>query len=95
MRASKGHAIRYLAYKWGLPLNNFLVSGDSGNDDEMMRGDTLGVVVGNHSPELEPLRGLEQIHFAQGSYAWGILEGIRHYGFDELVILNEETESAA
>ena len=95
VRASKGHAIRYLAYKWGLPLNNFLVSGDSGNDDEMMRGDTLGVVVGNHSPELEPLRGLEQIHFAQGSYAWGILEGIRHYGFDELVILNEETESAA
>src|SRR3989338_8358974 len=24
VRASKGHAIRFLAYKWGLPLKNFL-----------------------------------------------------------------------
>ncbi|HSF71326.1 MAG TPA: HAD-IIB family hydrolase, partial [Methylotenera sp.] len=28
VRASKGHAIRYLAYKWELPLENFLVVGD-------------------------------------------------------------------
>lgn len=32
VRASKGHAIRYLAYKWGLPVENFMVAGDSGND---------------------------------------------------------------
>jgi sucrose-phosphate synthase len=60
VRVSKGHAIRYLAYKWGLPLRNFLVAGDSGNDAEMLVGDTSAVVVGNHSPELERLRGLEQ-----------------------------------
>lgn len=84
VRASKGHAIRYLAHKWGLPLKNFLVAGDSGNDEEMLRGDTLGVVVGNHSLELEPLRGMDQIYFAQNACARGILEGIRHYGFDEL-----------
>ncbi|HEV7930093.1 MAG TPA: HAD-IIB family hydrolase, partial [Nitrosospira sp.] len=52
VRASKGRAIRYLAYKWGLPLRAFLVAGDSGNDQEMLIGDTLGVVVSNHSPEL-------------------------------------------
>jgi sucrose-phosphate synthase len=92
VRASKGHAIRYLAYKWGLPLKNFLVAGDSGNDEEMLRGDTLGVVVGNHSPELEPLRGLEQIYFAQEICARGILEGIRHYGFDELDTQHEQAE---
>lgn len=80
-RASKGQAIRYLAYKWGLPLKSFLVAGDSGNDEEMLVGDTLAVVVGNHSTELEPLRGLEQVYFAQGHCASGILEGLRHYGF--------------
>lgn len=82
IRVSKGHAIRYLAYKWGLPLRNFLVSGDSGNDAEMLMGDTSAVVVGNHSPELEPLRGLEQVYFARGSHARGILEGLEHYGFN-------------
>jgi sucrose-phosphate synthase len=81
VRVSKGHAIRYLAYKWGLPLRNFLVAGDSGNDAEMLVGDTSAVVVGNHSPELERLRGLEQIFFARGSHAQGILEGLEHYNF--------------
>ncbi|WP_156797194.1 HAD-IIB family hydrolase [Nitrosomonas sp. Is79A3] len=81
IRASKGHAIRYLAYKWGLPLENFLVVGDSGNDKEMLLGDTLGIVVGNYSSELEPLRDLEQIYFAQGHQADGILEGLEHYNW--------------
>ncbi|MGE5346401.1 MAG: HAD-IIB family hydrolase [Acidithiobacillales bacterium] len=80
-RASKGLAIRYLAFRQKLPLQRFLVAGDSGNDVEMLLGDTLGIVVGNHSPEVEPLRGLDQIYFAEASYARGILEGIRHYGF--------------
>ncbi|HEU4707862.1 MAG TPA: HAD-IIB family hydrolase [Methylophilaceae bacterium] len=80
-RASKGRAIRYLSYKWGVPLQNFLVAGDSGNDEEMLVGDTLGIVVGNHSPELEPLRGQEQIYFADHMCANGILEGLEHYGF--------------
>jgi sucrose-phosphate synthase len=81
VRASKGQAIRYLAHKWGLPLRAFLVAGDSGNDSEMLVGDTLGVVVGNHSPELETLRGLDQIYFARRASAAGILEGIERYGF--------------
>ena len=81
IRASKGHAIRYLAYKWDLPLEHFLTSGDSGNDSEMLVGDTLGVVVGNHSEELETLRGMDQVYFAEGHYAAGILEGIHHYQF--------------
>lgn len=83
VRASKGHAIRYLAYKWGLPLRSFLVAGDSGNDSEMLVGDTLGIVVGNHSPELAHLRGLEQIYFADKYYASGVLEGLAHYGFEK------------
>jgi sucrose-phosphate synthase len=81
VRASKGQAVRYLAYKWGLPLRAFLVAGDSGNDEEMLLGDTLGVVVANHSPELAGLRGREQIYFARAGHAAGILEGMAHYGF--------------
>ncbi|PXX17148.1 sucrose-phosphate synthase [Nitrosomonas ureae] len=81
VRASKGHAIRYLAYKWELPLENFLVVGDSGNDKEMLLGDTLGIVVGNHGMELEQLRGMERIYFARGHQADGILEGLAHYGW--------------
>lgn len=81
VRASKGQAVRYLAYKWGLPLGDFLVAGDSGNDEEMLLGDTLAVVVGNHSPELATLRGLERVYFASASHAAGILEGVAHYGF--------------
>jgi sucrose-phosphate synthase len=81
VRASKGSAIRYLADKWGIPVDSILVAGDSGNDEEMLSGNTLGVVVGNHSEELDILRGRERIYFAGGHYAWGILEGIEHYDF--------------
>lgn len=81
VRASKGQAIRYLAYKWGLPLRSFLVAGDSGNDLEMLLGDTLAVVVSNHSAELEHLRGLEQVYFSEAPCAFGIIEGMAHYGF--------------
>jgi len=81
VRASKGKAIRYLADKWELPLERVLVAGDSGNDEEMLRGQTLAVVVGNYSEELEPLRGEPRIYFADASFAGGILEGIDYYHF--------------
>ena len=81
VRASKGKAIRYLADKWELPLERVLVAGDSGNDEEMLRGQTLAVVVGNYSEELAPLRGGSRIYFADAPFAGGILEGIRYYHF--------------
>ena len=82
-RASKGKAIRYLSYKWVIPLGNFLVSGDSGNDEEMLRGEPRGVVVGNYSAELEALKGMRHIYFAKAFCAGGILEGMNHYRFCE------------
>ena len=80
-RASKGKALRYLSYKWEIPLNNFLVCGDSGNDEEMLKGDPLAVIVGNYSPELEKLKGQRNVYFAKQKYAGGILEAIQHYKF--------------
>ncbi len=78
-RASKGKAIRYLSYKWEIPLGQILTCGDSGNDEEMLRGETMGVVVGNSSSELDSLKGLKKIYFAKKPLAGGILEGIRKY----------------
>jgi len=77
--ASKGHAVRYLAFKWGIPLDRFVVAGDSGNDRDMLLGDMLGIVVGNHAPELDPLRGRSRVYFARQASAAGVLEGLRHY----------------
>ena len=78
-RASKGHAVRYLADKWGIPLERLLVAGDSGNDEDMLRGRLLGVVVGNHHPELEKLRGFQRIYFARSTHARGIVEAAEHF----------------
>lgn len=86
VRASKGLAVRYIASKWGLHPERILVAGDSGNDEEMLRGNTLGVVVGNYSSELNRLKGKPLVYFANGHYAWGIIEGIRTYGFLEDIL---------
>jgi sucrose-phosphate synthase len=80
-RASRGKAIRYLSYKWDIPLKNIMVCGASDKDAEMLRGDTCGVVVGNYSGGLEELRGFRSCYFSGQPYAAGILDGIRHYGF--------------
>ncbi len=81
IRASKGTALRYFANKWNIPLEHMLVAGESGNDIEMLTGNTLAVVVGNYDPELEQLRGEPRIYFAEGRHAAGVLEGIEHYNF--------------
>jgi sucrose-phosphate synthase len=92
-RASKGGALKYLAHRWGLPLEHLLVAGDSGNDTEMLTSGAFGVVVGNYSPELEGLRGRQGIYFAGASYADGVLEGIDHFGFvDEIAPAGDETD---
>jgi sucrose-phosphate synthase len=80
-RASKGKAIRYLSYKWSIAPEHIAVAGDSGNDEEMLRGRFKAIVVGNYSQELETLRGQRAVYFANATYVKGILEGLRHYRF--------------
>ncbi|MBO9618587.1 MAG: HAD-IIB family hydrolase [Niabella sp.] len=79
VRAGKGNAVRYLSYKWQLPLDRFITSGNGGNDIDMLRGRTRGIVVANHSPELESLRKSRYVYFARGRQATGVMEGIRYY----------------
>ena len=67
-----------------------MVAGNSGNDEEMLGGGTLGVVVSNYSEELEHLRDRERVYFAEHDHAWGILEGLDFYDFfGEVRIPNE------
>jgi sucrose-phosphate synthase len=90
-RAGSGLSIRQMAYKWGFPLENILVAGDSGNDEGMLAGNTLGVVVGNYSTELEKLRRYPRVYFAEASHAAGIIEGIHYYNFlDKITIPNDK-----
>ncbi len=78
-RASKGSAVRYLSYKWKLPLENFITAGNSGNDKDMLKGKTRGIVVANYSPELEELKKSKSIYFSKNLLSKGVLEGIEHY----------------
>lgn len=80
-RASKGKAIDYLRYKFDFSPRYVMVAGDSGNDEDMISGHARGLVVGNHSEELETLRGKQNIYFSPETYAAGILDGLNHYGF--------------
>ena len=81
-RSSKGQALRYVSQRLDIPLEHILVVGGSGADEDMMRGNTLAVVVGNRQhEELSQLVDQERIYFAGQNYAFGILEAIEHYDF--------------
>lgn len=82
IRASKGLALRYVTDRWGIPLEQTLVAGGSGADEDMMRGNTLAVVVANrHDEELSHLTDTDQIYYTKQAYALGILEAIEHFNF--------------
>lgn len=81
-RASKGQALRYVAQRLDIPLEQVLVAGGSGADEDMMRGNTLAVVVGNrHYEELSELTEQDRIYFAEKPFAAGIMEAADHYDF--------------
>ena len=82
VRASKGFALRWFAEHWDIPLERILTAGGSGADEDMLRGNTLAVVVANrHQEELSQLVDVDRIYFARQSHASGILEAIEHYDF--------------
>lgn len=78
-RASKGSAIRYLSYKWKMPIENFITAGNGGNDKDMLHGKVKGIVVANYSQELEVLRKNKSIYFTINPLAKGVLEGINFH----------------
>lgn len=82
IRASKGLALRWCAEQLGFSLNTTLVSGVTGADEDMLRGNTLGVVVDNHHlSELSDLSEVDNVYFASQPHAAGILEAMTYYRF--------------
>ncbi len=82
VRASKGYALRWFADQWEIPLEHILAAGGSGADEDMMRGNTLAVVVANrHNEELSELTDVDRVYFSKAPFAAGIIEAIEHYDF--------------
>ena len=79
-RASKGKAVLFVAEAYGMPLDQIVVAGDSGNDAEMLTCGVQAVMVGNYSQELAHLKDNPAVYVAEAKYAAGVLEGLRHYG---------------
>ena len=95
MRASKGFALRWFADQWDVPLEHILAAGGSGTDEDMLRGNTLAVVVANrHEEELSHVTKTESIYFASKGYARGILEAIDHYDFFSTCRVPADTNSS-
>jgi sucrose-phosphate synthase len=90
VRCSKGLAVRFFANKWKIPFDRILVAGDSGNDISLLRGEFLGVVVGNYSSEVEVLRHEPRIFFSSKKYAHGVIDGIEQYKFLDEIITDPE-----
>jgi len=78
-RASKGSAVRYLSYKWKIPMDQIITAGNSGNDIDMVKGKMKGIVVANYSAEMEVLRKSKVIYFSKSVLSKGVLEGIQHH----------------
>ena len=91
LRASKGLALRWCADQLGFALENTLVSGVTGADADMLRGNAMGVVVDNrHLAELTGLSQVERVYFSKKPYAAGIVEAMQHYQF-----LSDDNDQAA
>jgi sucrose-phosphate synthase len=78
-RASKGTAVKYIAWKWHINLKSVITAGDSGNDSDMLIKPIKGIVVANHEESLDSLKKNKNIYFAQRSYAGGVIEGLRKF----------------
>jgi sucrose-phosphate synthase len=78
-RCDKGAAAEYIAEKLGFTREQVLVAGDSGNDADMFKKFSRGIVVGNAHDELKDrISGLD-MYYAGQSCAAGLLEGLKHY----------------
>jgi sucrose-phosphate synthase len=78
-RASKGDAIHYIAWKWGIEASRVLTAGDSGNDRDMFSNPLRSIIVANHEESLNTIRKSKRVFFATKDSAAGVLEGLRHF----------------
>jgi sucrose-6-phosphatase len=79
--ANKGNALRWLAERLEIPLQEVVVAGDTGNDASMfLLPGVRAVAVENAQPELLAELIGTGVYHAAGFCAEGVLEGLRHFG---------------
>lgn len=77
VRANKGNAVAWLADQLGVPLDEILVAGDSGNDASMYQVSGVhGIIVANAEPALVSAVKSERVYHAAHNCAAGVIEGI-------------------
>ena len=75
-KASKYHAIEYLAEAMGISRDRIITAGDSGNDRDMITGFSRSIVVGNADNDLnDAVCGYR----SRACYADGLLEGLKYF----------------
>ena len=80
-KATKGGALQWLANHLGLPLEQVLVAGDTGNDTSMFRlPGVKGIIVENALPELFEATVDLPLFYSRRVMADGVLDGLLHYG---------------
>lgn len=79
----KGKAVHFLQEQLGLPPEQVVVAGDSGNDRQMFATPFKGILPANALDELQVL-ACQPWHY-QSPYpaARGVLDGLQHFGFIE------------
>jgi len=76
---SKGTAVRFFSSTCGVPLDDIVVAGDTGNDLDLLTCGARAVLVANHAEELNGLRTDPRVYAARGAHAAGVLEGLLHH----------------
>jgi sucrose-phosphate synthase len=92
--ASKGNAVRHCADLLGVPSSRVVAAGDSGNDATMLSGDGPGILVANHTSELDTLRGRPNVYCSAQPFAAGVLEGLEHHLADTTAVEPREPVAA-
>lgn len=95
IRASTGMAVRHLGLRWGIEPDHILVAGFSAYDIPMLKGATLGVVVGGFRNTLEPLKGLSRVYFSEKRGVSGLVDGLQYYNFMGEIRVPEEEKLLA
>ena len=77
--SGKGNAVNFVLDQIYSPDADILISGDTGNDAEMLELGYPSVIVGNGHPELDYLLDRPTVYKATRTHAAGIQEGWQHF----------------
>lgn len=91
-QGGKAQAVNFICELLNIDPADVVTAGDSGNDIDLLQRAMQGIVVANHTPELECLRDNPNIYWANTECANGILEGLE--SIEQLAVCKPATFSA-